>query len=188
MEMGLKDRAVRINPMISDWIDAALRWWYGATDKGTRVVRVIAFNIGDPDLGFVQYLAWNPENFAKYDWEDYVYQETGFKDARLEIRLVQNGKKRRVVLYPGDPCDPEFPPPPKHVIVNARLMPIKDSEASSMDVTRRVQKYVGNSLRCVSHMFPFDDHEDNVQRFSHVHVFDLGMKVTHLPLIREPCS
>ena len=172
--------------MFSRWIDVALRWWYGSPDKGTRVKTVIAFNLGDPVYGFMRYLAWDPEKFTEYDWEDHVYEETGFQDARLEIRLIQHGKKRRVVLYPGDPCDPEFPPPPRHVIINARLIPIKDSGASSMDVTMRVQKYVGNSLRCTSHMFPFDDHEDNAQRFSHVQVFDLGMKVTHLPLMKEP--
>jgi hypothetical protein len=165
--------------------DRFLRWWFSSDKKGTRVKTVLAFNIGDPALGGLQYLRWDPEKFAQYDWEDHVFEQTGFKDARLEIRLVQNGKKRRVVLYPGDPCDPEFPPPPKHVIINARLIPRNSVGASSVDVTTRVQKYVGNSLRCVSHMFPFDDHEDNARRFSHVHVFDLGMKVTHLPLLRD---
>lgn len=171
--------------MFSRWIDVILRWWYASSgDKGTRVKTAIAFN----KLGFAKYLEWHPEKFENSNWEDHVYEETGFEDARLEIRLIQNGKKRRVVLYPGDPCDPEFPPPPRQVIINARLMAIPDSGATSMDVTGRVQKYVGNTLRCVSHMFPFDDHDDNAQRFSHVHVFDLGMKVTHLPLIKEPES
>jgi len=172
--------------MFSRWIDAVLRWWYSSSvDKETRVKSVIAFNLGDPVFGFMKYLAWDPEKFENSNWEDHVYEETGFQDARLEIRLIQHGKKRRVVLYPEDSCDPEFPPPPRQVIINARLMAIPESGATSMDVTGRVQKYVGNTLRCVSHMFPFDDHEDNAQRFSHVHVFDLGMKVTHLPLIQK---
>ena len=171
--------------MFSHWIDAVLRWWYGSPYKETLIKRVIAFNLGDPVFGFMKYLAWDPEKFENSNWEDHVYGKTGFEDARLEIRLIQDGKKRRVVLYTGDPCDPEFPPPPRQVIINARLIPKPESGATSMDVTSRVQKYVGNTLRCVSHMFPFDDHEDNAQRFSHVHVFDLGMKVTHLSLIQK---
>ena len=167
-------------------LDRVLRWWYAAAPKETRVVKVIAFNLSDCHEGFHEYLAWEPAKFAGGAWEQHVLETTGFPDARLEIRLLENGKKRRVVLYPGMTCDPAFPPPPKQIIVTAQLMPrpseTAGEQATPMNVTARVQKYLGNSLRTVHHMFPFDDHQDNAERFSHVRAIDLSFRVSDAPL------
>ena len=152
--------------------DRALRWWYSApVDK---VTRVLAFYSD----GSCDYVSWDPKKFEGSGWE-------GLDCDRLEIRVVRKGKKRRVVLYPGDLCDPEFPPPQKHIVINARLLPRSHVGATAVDVTTRVQKYMGNTLKSVHHMFPWDDHDDNAARFEMVRIIDLSMRVTDLP-IEEP--
>ena len=156
--------------------DAALRWWYKPPSAATKITKVYAFNLGDPDDGFHEQLDWDPAAFAGAGWAC----QTSFERARLEIRLIAKGRKRRVVLYPGDLCDPEFPPHAHAIVIQALFVAKK--HATSMDVTRRVQKYLGNDLRSVHDMFPFDDHTDNAERFSHVRIIDLGMTVKDLAL------
>jgi hypothetical protein len=173
---GLYDRFPHVN------VDALLRWWYGTPDKNARVVRVLAF---DADDVRVEYLAWDPAKFAPA-WEEHVRQVTNFEPGRLEIRILQNQRKRRVVLYPGTPCDPEFPVQTKAVIVNATLMPrAADPDAKRVDVTKRVRKYAGNALQSISHMFPFDDPDDIMERWSHIRMLDLTMSVVDVPISRE---
>lgn len=145
---------------------SVVRWWC-TKNKETQVRKVIAFY---PDGGF-EYFKWQSEAFSGAGWE-------ALGCDRLEFRILQKGKKRRVVLYPGTACDPTFPEPPKCVVINARLIPRKESGATAMDVTGRVQKYMGNTLKSVHHMFPFDDHDDNAARFEMVRIIDLSMKVT----------
>jgi hypothetical protein len=150
--------------------DTILRWWY-THDDTLRVAKCIAFY---EDNTF-DYLKWEPDHFEGLKWED-------FGCARLEIRLVCGSKKRRVVLYPGTPCDPKFPPPQKQVVVNARLLPRPHVGATAVDVTKRVQKYMGNTLKSVHHMFPFDDHDDDAERFGTLRIIDLSMRVTDLAI------
>lgn len=145
------------------------------------VRRVIAFNRGDPDLGFCEYLAWDRASFEDDAWESHVERLTGFTDVKLEIRVQQGDAKWRVVLFPGMMCNPDFVKP-KFSIVRATLMPRHD-DATAMDVTRRIRKYVpGNSVLAVRDMFPFDDHEDNAERFRSLVLMDMRMRVFELAL------
>lgn len=154
--------------------DRILRWWYSQHDDRPRVVACIAFY---EDTTF-EYLHWDPKTFEGLGWEDHGCE-------RLEIRLIHKKQKRRVVLYPGTPCDPEFPLPQKLVVINARLLPRPHVGSYAVDVTKRVQKYMGNTLHSVHHMFPFDDHEDDAARFGLLRIIDLSMHVTDLE-IEEP--
>lgn len=161
-----------------DWI---LRRWYDRTGSGTRVRSVYAFHAGEDPYCIP--LAWDPNVFRGDGWERHVRDAFGLSDFRVEIRLQEGPqKKRRVVLYPGDACDPEFPRPPRCVVINARLMPKPDGGAEPVDVTARVQKYVGNALKNIHHMFPFDDPHDNADRFTHLRIIDLEMTLTDVPM------
>ena len=162
-------------------VEHFLKWWYGSVPKGPRVVRVTAFDEQDARL---EYVRWDPEAFAGDAWVDHVRQVVGFQPGRLEIRLLFQGtRKRRVVLYPGSPCDPAFPPLARHIVVSATLVPSADDpDARPVDVTSRVQKYVGNSLRSPTHMFPFDDPDELRRRFRCIKVIDLAMSVVDVTL------
>jgi hypothetical protein len=130
----------------------------------------------------LDYLAWDPEAFRGEAWVDHVRETLGRDPARLEIRLVQGSKKRRVVLYPGMSCDPSFPPSARYIVINALLVPAPDADdATPVDVTSRVQKYVGNTLRSPMHMFPFDDPDELQRRFRGVKMLDLAMSVVDVP-------
>jgi hypothetical protein len=101
---------------------------------------------------------------------------------RVEIRLFDGVRKRRVVLFPGSTCDPAFP---RHrvpaAVATAVLVPRQGTDAKPMSVTRRVQKYIpGNSSLSVEDMFPFDDHEDNAARFSKLRILDVAMRMYEL--------
>ena len=170
-------RAMRAVDALRWWFDAALRWWFKPPPAATRVTKVYAFNLGDPDDGFHEQLAWDPESFSGAGWTC----QTSFEKARLEIRIVAKGRKRRVVLYPGDLCDTDFPTHAHAIVIQALF--VAKEHATSMNVTKRVQKYLGNDLRSVHDMFPFDDHTDNADRFSHVRVVDLGMTVKDLEVV-----
>lgn len=168
-----------------------LRWWSGSTTP-LKVVRVIAFYTGsESGLGFCEYLRWDPETFSGHGWEDHVRHYTDFSDDfRLEIRILEHGRKRRVILYPGEPCDPTFTTKHRRVVVAATLVPRPDSGAPLVDVTHRMQKYMGtiDTIRSAHDMFPFDDPDDNHARFSHVRIFDLTMKVTDVPFVLSSSS
>jgi hypothetical protein len=156
-----------------------------APKKGVR--KVIVFNTGDLSLGFHEYLGWDPEAFAGRAWESHVKRCTGFDDVRVEIRIFDGVRKRRVILFPGATCDPEFP---RDVaggrVVNAVLVPRPGSGATAVNVTRRVQKYIpGNAALAADDMFPFDDHEDNADRFSKLRILDMGMRAHELLLLEK---
>lgn len=161
-------------------MDALLKWWY-ATPKGAKITKVLAF---DTDDVRVEYLQWKPDKFIG-NWEDHVRHVAKFEPSRLEIRILEKGKKRRVVLYPGTPCDPEFPLKTKHVIVSAVMIP-KFEGVKPVDVTTRVQKYIGNSMASVGHMFPFDDPDALGERWSGIRLLDLTMSVVDVPLATTP--
>lgn len=157
-------------------IDWSLRRWFD--NNSTKVCSVFVFHPAEDPYCIP--VAWDAEAFRGDGWERYVRQTFGLCDFRMEIRLREGCKKRRVVLYPGTMCDPTFPQPPRCVVVNARLMP--KPGAKPVDVTARVQKYVGNTLRDINHMFPFDDKDDNTDRFSHVRIIDLALTLIDIPL------
>lgn len=162
-------------------LDRLARWWYGPP-PARRVVKVIAFNEGDPVHGFHEYLKWDPDQLYGVSWEAAVRALTGFPESRLEIRLVEGYRKRRVVLYPGEILDTDFPKSDRPLVISAKLVPVPGSGAVGMDVTRRIQKYLGNDLRSVHDMFPFDDAEDNATRFSHVRILNLALTVVDMSL------
>jgi hypothetical protein len=169
--------------MLDKMLDKILKWWY-AKPRGMKVAKVLAF---DSDDVRVEYLKWDPVAF-RGDWWDHVAAVAGFTPSRVEFRIVDNGKKRRAVLYPGTPCDPEFPMP-RVVIVNATLVP--QSDAKPVDVTNRVQKYIGNPMPA-AHMFPFDDPDALQERWKHMRVLGFGLTrgftlaAVDVPLVPAP--
>lgn len=170
-------------------MDALCRWFFGRRRADTVVTQVIAFNLGPPNDGVLQYLSWDPDAFAGTAWEDHVHDVTGYSRARLEIRLFERGRKRRVLLHPGDSCDPSFelPDEQRQRVVYAILVPEKDSDARVVDVTKRVQKYIHNRLNDATDMFPFDDPDDLRARFAYVRVTDLRLVVRCIPM-RVPAA
>lgn len=156
-------------------VDTLLRWWYGPARKKLRVMRVMVFDTQDR----LDYVAWDPASFEGHAWVTHVRKITQRDPARLEIRLRDGQRKRRIVLYPGMPCDPSFPPLARNFVISAVLMPREGAEP--VDVTSRVQKYVGNALRSAMHMFPFDDPDALCQRFSGIKMVDFTMSVVDAP-------
>lgn len=157
--------------MFANVVDRVLRWWYAPAPL--KVCKVIAFSPEDTH----EYLRWEPTAFEGRWWEQHVRCMTGWKPSRLEIRVLDRGKKRRVVLYPGMRCDPAFPPPPRRHMLIAQLSPRDATQAQPVNVLSRVEKYVGNDLQSAHHMFPFDDWDDNEERFSGVVYMTLDFKV-----------
>ena len=168
-------------------LDRLARWWYGPP-PARRVAKVIAFNEGDPVHGFHEYLTWDPDEFRGVAWQSAVRALTGFPESRLEIRLVEGYRKRRVVVYPGEILDTDFPISQRPLVMSAQLVPVAGSGATGMNVTRRIQKYLGNDLRSAHDMFPFDDAEDNAQRFSHVRILNLALTIVDMPLATLHCG
>jgi hypothetical protein len=123
--------------------------------------------------------------FSPETWEEDALDATGWERLRVEVRYRQGDGKFRMVLRPGDRC--VFPPPRR-----ARGFPLTVLAASlrgndlDVDVTHRVLKYAGatrdfhGTRVTVRDMFPFDDHDDNAQRFKHLRVIDSLARVhTH---------
>ena len=127
---------------------------------------------------------FNPET-----WEDDARDATGWDRLRLEVRYRVGTQKFRMVLRPGDVC--VFPPPPR-----ARGFPLTVLAASlhgsiDVDVTHRVLKYAGfnrdfhGTRVTVRDMFPFDDHDDNAQRYTHMRVIDTLARTHTIPYASE---
>ncbi len=105
-----------------------------------------------------------------------VRSKLGWEKYRIEMRYMFHGKKYRAVYRHDDEQD--FPPKramkmviaPK--VVSACL--IRRADGKHIDVTDRVRKYLGPDRDFhakiglyvrVQDMFPFDDHDDNAERF-----------------------
>ena len=94
----------------------------------------------------------------------------------MEVRYRVGGDKFRMVLRPGDVC--VFPPPPRGRGFPLAVLAATLHGGVEVDVTRRVLKYQGATRDfhgthvTVRDMFPFDDHDDNAERFSHLQVID----------------
>lgn len=144
-------------------------WWYGALSTGVHVKRVIVI-----DHDTFTYIPWDPAECIGRRWESYVEQVLGYPlsdEGRVEIRYTDGAFKKRLVLYPGDYCDPTFPKPPKRIFLSAHL--ITKEGARGSPVLSRVQKYHGSALQCASHMFPFEDWDVLKETYSHVDTVDL---------------
>ncbi len=119
-------------------------------------------------------------------WEDDALDATGWDRVRVEVRYRARGQKYRMVLRHGDVC--VFPPVRRPLT----MFPLTVLAASlhgelDVDVTRRVLKYQGatrdfhGTRVTVRDLFPFDDHDDNAERFEHLRVIDSWARVTAVP-------
>lgn len=195
-----------ISLVVRSWVRCNPVWcavWGGrvaASQHGPRAYRVYVFNeSSDINQGF--YREISPRYFDSSTWEQDVRDMTGWSRFRVEVRYVLRQKKYRMILRPGETC--AFPPYqepaapacrlPKGVL-SARLQGPKGSDIDA-DVTSRVLKYqgprgdfhAGLGLKTYVHdMFPFDDHQENSTRFSHLRVMDTMARVTDLPYEDNP--
>jgi len=133
-------------------------------------------------------LIFNEEEETEFDFFEYapdmpieeIKQKLRLKKYKIEIRYVVHGHKFRIVVRENEKI--HFPIRKelglmKPNIVSASLL-IKDSE-EEYDVTKRIRKYFGQNkdfnsglgLKLfVQDMFPFDDHEDNAERFDALYI------------------
>ena len=120
---------------------------------------------------------------------DEIKQHITIGAYRIEIRYAVNGKKYRAIVRESD--DVKFPFRKEMGInlkptITSALLILKDTDnhdheshgsgsGSGHDVTDRISKYFGPNRDFnhgkgvkifVQDMFPFDDHEDNSERFS----------------------
>jgi hypothetical protein len=190
------------------WI-VAKSWWRrllglqasSRDHHAPAIYRIYAFNEsqhpGCP--GFYRELS--PAYFDPATWERDAKDLTGWPRLRVEVRYMFRHRKYRMVLHDGDAC--QFPPYgdpatpacrlPKGVLY-ARLQGPLGSDVD-WDVTSRVMKYQGPrgdfhaslGLHVTMHdMFPFDDHADNAERFSHLRIMDTAATLHDLPYDENP--
>lgn len=136
-----------------DILDRVLAWWYHPKE-GIVVKQVFVI---DDTFGIFQKIPWNETLCAGSGWEEHVRRCIGrdvSEDARVEIRLLDKMTKRRVVLYPGDTCDPAFPRTRTAPLILVQLI---GRTCKNVNVTGRVQKYEYQKLRYPTHMFPFEE-------------------------------
>lgn len=161
-----------------DILDRILAWWFHPNDG----IVVKSMLVIDDTRGIFQSIPWNETLCSGSGWEEHarrcIDRDTS-DDMRVEIRIVDKMTKRRIVLYPGDMCDPTFPKTTKAPLIVAQLI---GKTCKNMNVTGRVQKYEYHKLKCPTHMFPFEDDEELRLNYSHIHVFDLFFKSENLPL------
>jgi len=182
-----------IGVLLRSWLRSATGTGGSASGRAPTLYKVYAFNeaLGDGDAGGF-YRELSPHLFDPDCWEDLVANATGWTNFRVEIRYTYRHKKYRMVLRRGNAC--VFPPYsepsaptcrlPKGVL-SARLQGPLGSDIQC-DVTRRVLKYqgprgdfhagLGLKVR-LQDMFPFDDHNDNAARFTHLRVLDTMARV-----------
>lgn len=169
------------------------------TRLGASVYRVYVFNESGDDTGFFR--EFPVSYFDPITWESDIGVWTGWRRFRVEVRYTYRSRKYRMVLRAGNPCP--FPPyeepevPSFHLpsgVIAAKLQGPNGSGVET-DVTRRVHKYrgprgdfhegLGLTVR-LQDMFPFDDHDDNAARFSHLRVIDHWGRYRDLPYASNP--
>lgn len=169
--------------LFKTWVKNLLGFYGRAPPATWALKKIYVFNEG-PEPGVVR--EFDPARFPLDVWETHVEDATGWTQFRLEIRYAVKGHKYRLVLRQGDPVI--FPPyqdfwPARRGpsgIVSASLIRRRDQKA--VDVTDRVRKYSGphadwheglsSELR-LHDMFPFDDHDDNAERFECLRAWDV---------------
>jgi len=133
-----------------------------------------------PDIDFADVTAW----FTPATWkEDIGATFPGWTHWKLEVRYEFRGKPFRAVVRQNEsfefpPCDADDASQHHHSvraprgILAAHLVPRKEcTDAKSVDVTKRLQKYEGvlrdfGARKLRSHdIFPFDDNEYAAERF-----------------------
>ena len=133
-------------------------------------------------------IVFNEDQGSELDFFEYasnmtiqeIKQKIRLEKYKIEIRYMVHGRKYRIVVRDNE--NVHFPIRKelglkKPTITSASLVR-KDTE-EEYDVTKRVQKYFGQNndfnsglgLKLfVQDLFPFDDHEDNAERFCDLYI------------------
>lgn len=145
------------------------------------VYKVYAFEENGAVSNNHKYHELPPRFFCPESWEQDAKDATGWDAVRLEVRYSYQGSKYRMVLRPGDAC--AFPPPLPTAFRPSVIAAALLGGTVNVDVTRRVIKYQGASKDfhgtrvTVRDMFPFDDHDDNSERFTHMRLIDSNARM-----------
>lgn len=143
--------------------------------RGAHAYKIYAFN------------ETNSGNFhevfsAKRNDLDNIRRKLGWNKYKIEIRYTFHGHKYRAVYRHDDECGFPLPRGMKLVIapkIKSACL-IRRADGKQFDVTERVRKYMGPDRDFhsksglyvrVQDMFPFDDHDDNAERFEAVGVW-----------------
>lgn len=163
--------------MIAEWVEwtkfAAQMMWIrvkalfrAIPARGAMPYKIYAFN--ETQIGnFHDVFSANRDDLEN------VRKKISWTEYRVEIRYAFRGNKYRVVYRHDD--EESFPPPRDMKLVVAPKITmaclIRRCDGKHIDVSERVRKYAGpdrdfhsKSVR-VQDMFPFDDHDDNAERF-----------------------
>jgi hypothetical protein len=167
--------------------NATLAWigvktWFranvlGVQPRGAHAYRLYAFNQTEPVDGLF-HAVFSP---GRHDVSD-VRDAIDWDEYRIDVRYTYRGNKYRVLYRQDD--DVPFPLPRSMGIVVAPKLAsaclVRKDDGREIDVTERVRKYMGPDRDFykkhglyvrVQDMFPFDDHEDNADRFQCVRLY-----------------
>ena len=167
--------------------NATLAWigvktWFranvlGVQPRGAHAYKLYAFNQTEPVDGLF-HSVFSP---GRHDVSD-VRDAIDWDEYRIDVRYTYRGNKYRVLYRQDD--DVPFPLPRSMGIVVAPKLAsaclVRKDDGREIDVTERVRKYMGPDRDFykkhglyvrVQDMFPFDDHEDNAERFQCVRLY-----------------
>ena len=162
------------------WI-AAKTWLrahaWGIEPRGAQAYKLYAFNLTEPTEGLF-HSVFSPKRHDVNDVRDAIEWDK----YKLDVRYTYRGQKYRVLYRHDD--DGTFPLPRSMGIVIAPKLSsaclVRKDDGRETDVTDRVRKYMGPDRDFykkhglyvrVQDMFPFDDHEDNSERFQCVRLY-----------------
>jgi hypothetical protein len=150
-------------------VKAALR---PATPRGAVAYKMYAFNECTDDDDGIFHEVYSAKRNELAD----IRSKLGWDKYRIEIRYTFRGQKYRVVYRHDDEVD--FPlKRSMHLVIAPRVTSaclVRKADGKHIDVTDRVRKYLGPDRDFhskhglyvrVQDMFPFDDHDDNAERF-----------------------
>jgi len=162
------------------WIGAKA-WFranvWGVEPRGAQAYKLYAFDQTPPVDGLF-HAVFSPKRHDVSDVRDAI----DWEKYKLDVRYTFRGNKYRVLYRHDD--DATFPLP-RHVgiVVAPKLSSaclVRKDDGREIDVTDRVRKYMGPDRDFykkhglyvrVQDMFPFDDHEDNSERFQCVRLY-----------------
>lgn len=178
------------------------------------IVRVIAINDDTNEFFTISSRVFDPRSWdaclpeddgdedVEEEEEDEEDEPTTNPSWRVEVRYVHTTKfgrptKYRMVLRQGDVCT--FPPKPPGLgraqtgramvlgVVHADLVPRDDTDATHIDITDRIKKYMGPGkdfhgldIRPLD-VFPYDDPEILVQRFAGIRLVTMTYTSIFVP-------
>lgn len=162
------------------WI-AAKTWLranvWGIEPRGAQAYKLYAFDQTAPTNGLF-HAVFSPKRHDVADVRDAIEWD----EYKLDVRYTYRGQKYRVLYRHDD--DAAFPlPRPMGIVIAPKLSSaclVRKDDGREIDVTERVRKYMGPDRDFykkhglyvrVQDMFPFDDHEDNSERFQCVRLY-----------------